>query len=115
MKIRLHLNIFIFIIIFILTRQIEIYGIIMIFSILHELGHIITGLILGFKPDTLEIMPFGLSIQFCSDAKNYNKKIKNGTLLNLKKIVIATSGPLVNMIFTIFFMFYPILIYSKKY
>ena len=57
MKIRLHLKIFVFIAIFILTRQIKIYGILMLFAVIHELGHMLTGILLGFKPSSLEIMP----------------------------------------------------------
>ena len=98
MKIRLDLKIFVFICIFIITRQIEIYGIIMLFSILHELGHMIAGVFLGFKPESIKIMPFGLSISFESKCENYNKKIKKGTLLVLKEIIIAASGPLTNII-----------------
>ena len=92
MKIRLHLKIFIFIAIFIVTRQIEIYGVLMLFAILHELGHMLAGLILGFKPNSLEIMPLGLSIGFESKVENVNKKIKNGTMLTLKKIIIAKKS-----------------------
>ena len=103
MKIRLHLKIFIFIAIFIITRQIEIYGILMLFALLHELGHMLVGVILGFKPNSIEIMPFGLSIAFESEVDNYNKKIKNGTLLTLKKIIIAASGPITNCIFILLF------------
>ncbi len=107
MKIRLHLKIFIFIAIFIITRQIEIYGILMLFAFFHELGHMLAGLILGFKPNSLEIMPFGLAIGFESKVENVNKKIKNGTMLTLKKIIIAASGPLINLFFIIFFSIFP--------
>ena len=103
MKIRLHLKIFIFIAIFILTKQIEIYGILMLFAIFHELGHMLAGILLGFKPNSIEIMPVGLSIGFESKADNYNKKIKKGTLLTLKKIIIAASGPITNLIFIVLF------------
>lgn len=103
MKIRLHLKIFIFIAIFIVTRQIEIYGILMLFAFLHELGHMLAGILLGFKPNSIEIMPVGLSIGFKSKVDNYNKKIRKGTLLTLKKIIIALSGPLVNLIFIALF------------
>ena len=103
MKIRLHLKIFIFIAIFIVTRQIEIYGILMLFAFLHELGHMLAGILLGFKPNSIEIMPVGLSIGFESKLENYNKKIKNGTLMTLKKIIIAVSGPLINLIFIVLF------------
>lgn len=108
MKIRLHLKIFIFIAIFILTRQIKIYGIIMLFSVFHELGHMFFGILLGFKPKVLEIMPFGLCIEFDSKSENYNKKIKNGTLLTIKKMIIAISGPLTNLVFIIVFSIFPI-------
>ena len=103
MKIRLHLRIFIFIAIFILTRQIEIYGVLMLFAVFHELGHMLAGILLGFKPNSIEIMPVGLSIGFESKVDNYNKKIKNATLLTLKKIIIAVSGPITNLIFIVLF------------
>lgn len=48
MQIRLNLKIFIFIILFIVTRQIEIYGVLMLFAIVHELGHMIAGVLLRF-------------------------------------------------------------------
>ncbi len=35
----------------------EVYGVLMFFAILHELGHIIAGIFLGFRPNKLEIMP----------------------------------------------------------
>ena len=101
MKIRLHLKIFVFIAIFIVTRQIEIYGILMLFALFHEIGHMLAGILLGFKPNSLEIMPLGLSIGFESKLENYNRKIKKGTLLTLKKIIIAASGPLTNLLFII--------------
>lgn len=108
MKIKLHLKIFVFIAIFIVTRQIEIYGILMLFALFHELGHMLAGIILGFKPNSLEIMPLGLSIGFENKLENYNKKIKKGTLLTLKKIIIAISGPITNLIFIILFLIFPI-------
>lgn len=106
MKIRLNLKIFIFIAIFIVTRQIEIYASLMLFAIFHELGHMLSGILLGFKPNSIEIMPVGLSISFESKIENYNKKIKKGTLLTLKKIIIAASGPITNLIFILLFTFF---------
>ena len=108
MKIRLHLKIFVFIAIFIVTRQIGIYGILMLFALFHELGHMLAGILLGFKPNSLEIMPLGLSIGFESKLENYNRKIKKGTLLTLKKTIIAASGPLTNLLFIIVFLLFPI-------
>ena len=46
MRVRIDLKIFIFLALFYFTNQIKIYLIIMFFSIIHELGHIIMGLIL---------------------------------------------------------------------
>lgn len=53
-------------------------------------------------------MPFGLSIGFESKRENYNKKIKNGTKLTLKKLIIALAGPITNLIFVIIFLLFPI-------
>lgn len=108
MKIRLHLKIFIFIAIFILTRQIEIYGILMLFAILHELGHMLAGILLGFKPNSLEIMPLGVAISFESKVDFYNKKIKKASFLTLKKLIIAVSGPLTNLLFIFVFLMFNI-------
>lgn len=44
---------------------------------------------MGLKPKTLQIMPFGLSITF----ETYEEENAN-----LKKIIIASSGPIVNII-----------------
>lgn len=112
MKIKLYLKIFIFIIIFILTRQIDIYGILMSFALIHELGHMLAGILLGFKPKELEIMPMGLSVAFESAPKNYNKKIKKTNLLTIKKIVIAACGPLTNIIFIFIFSIFDIHIFN---
>ena len=55
MKIRIDLKIFIFLAIFYFTNQIKIYMIIMFFSFLHELGHIIAGIILKMKLEKILI------------------------------------------------------------
>lgn len=90
MRIKINLQIFIFIIVFILTKQIEIYTYLMIFAFIHELGHLFTGLFLGLKPETLKIMPFGISIIF----QTYRK----GKKIYLKKFLIALAGPSINVI-----------------
>ena len=85
MRLRIDLKIVIFLLLFYLTKQIEIYSMIMFFCIIHELGHILMGCILGLKPEKIEIMPFGLSVAFKLNTRDYNKKIKNANLLELKK------------------------------
>lgn len=108
MRIRIHLKIFIFVLIFLLTNQIKIYGILMLFALIHEMGHLITGILLGFKPTRLEIMPYGLSVGFEVKCEDYNKKIKKGNILVIKKLIIATAGPLTNLIITIIFLIFNI-------
>lgn len=98
MRLRIDLKIFIFAILFYFTKQIEIYALIMIFAIIHELGHLLAGLLMGMKPEKIEIMPFGVSISFKINIKEYNKKIKKGNVLEIKKIIIALAGPITNFI-----------------
>lgn len=98
MRFRIDLKIFLFIILFYITKQIEIYAVIMFFAILHEFGHLIAGVLLGMKPAKLEIMPYGVAVSFKLTTKDYNKKIKKGNQLVLKKILIALAGPITNVI-----------------
>lgn len=98
MRFKIDLKIFIFIMLFYFTKQIETYAMIMIFAIMHEFGHLIMGLILGMKPAKLEIKPYGISISFKLTPKDYNKKIKNGNLLEIKKIIVAIAGPVTNLL-----------------
>ena len=97
MKIKLNLNIFLFVILFIITNQIEIYTLVMIFALIHELAHLICGVLLGFETDTLRIMPLGFSIEFKIKVQDYNKKIMNSNMLSVKKILVAAAGPLSNL------------------
>ena len=90
MQIKINMQIFLFIIIFIITHQIEIYAWIMLFAFIHELGHIFAGLVLKLKPKALELMPLGVSITF--EVYEYKKLIK------IKKILIALAGPFTNLL-----------------
>ena len=98
MRFRIDLKIFIFLIIFYFTKQIEIYAMIMLFALIHELGHLLAGLLMGMKPEKIELMPFGVSISFKINVNEYNKKIKKGNLLEIKKIIVALAGPITNFI-----------------
>lgn len=103
MKIRIDLKIIIFLILFYLTNQIEIYLTILFFCIIHELGHLFTGLALKLKPENIEIMPYGLSVKLKTNPKDVNKKIGKGNILEVKKIIIALAGPIVSFILSIIF------------
>ena len=106
MQIKINLKVFLFLLIFLITRQIKIYALLMCLALIHELGHVMAGIILGFKPESISIIPTGFSVKFKNDCKNYNKKIKNAVpsltfefnLVALKKAIIAFAGPLVNLI-----------------
>ena len=107
MRLRIDLKIFIFLIVFYFTKQIEIYSIIMIFAIIHEMGHMLMGILLGLKPEKVEIMPFGVAVSFKVKSEDYNEKIKNARKIELKKIAIATAGPLTNLILILIFLYLP--------
>lgn len=96
MRFKIDLKIFIFLILFYFTKQMETYVVIMVFAIIHELGHLVAGLALGMIPESIKLMPYGLSISFKLIPKDYNKKIGTGNLLEIKKIIVATAGPLTN-------------------
>lgn len=98
MRFRIDLKIFIFLILFYFTKQIELYAMIMIFALIHEFGHLLAGVIMGMKPEKIEVMPFGVSISFKINVDEYNEKIKNGNVLEIKKIIVALAGPITNFI-----------------
>ncbi|MCI8518848.1 MAG: hypothetical protein HFJ51_01660 [Clostridia bacterium] len=62
MQIKLDLKIFIFVLFFFVTKQLEMYIYLMIFALFHELGHIVCGLLLGLRLEKLQIMP----VRICS-------------------------------------------------
>lgn len=74
MQIKIELKIFLFILLFFLTKQIETYGLLMAFALLHELGHLVCGVCLKLKPKTLKIMPLGISLTFEDNSLQTNQK-----------------------------------------
>lgn len=116
MNIKLNLYVFLFIILFIITNQIEIYALIMVFALIHELAHLICGILLDFKASTLKIKPLGFAIEFNTKIEDYNKRILKSNILSIKKIIIALAGPLANIIIAIFGIIYKLdnnIIYSN--
>lgn len=87
-----------FFIIFYLSKQIEIYLVIMFFAFIHELTHLLAGILLKMKVKRISIMPLGFSVEFAVLEENYNKKILKSNILEIKRIVIAIAGPLINLI-----------------
>lgn len=98
MQIKIDFKIFIIILIFLITRNIGIYAILMFFALIHELGHLLCGLLLGFKPASISIIPFGFKLGFKVKCDDYNIKVKKGSKLTVKKILIALAGPVTNAV-----------------
>ena len=101
MKIKINLNIFLFLILFIITKQIELYALTMLFSLIHEIGHLLMGIVLNYQVDSFKIIPLGFSIEFKTKIEEYNKKILKTRKIVLSRILIAISGPIMNLIIII--------------
>ena len=106
MRFRIDLKIFLFAILFFLTRQIQIYATIMCFAVIHEVGHLYAGLLLGMKAEKMELMPYGLSISFKTNFEDYNKKIRKANMLEIKKIMVALAGPFVNLLIVVIISYF---------
>lgn len=98
MKIRIDLKILIFFAIFYFSGQLGTYLWILLFCFLHEMGHLIMGLILGFKPEKIEVMPLG----FCMKLK---ENIEEKERTRQQKILIALAGPIMNLLIIIMIIF----------
>ena len=94
MRIKINIQIFAIIIILILTKQIEIYAWLMLFALIHEIAHMITGIVLKLRPRMLKIEPFGIGIMF----EGFKNTEKN-------KILIALAGPMTNVLIAVLFSF----------
>ena len=105
MKVRIDLKILFFLALFYFTKQIKIYVLVLGFAFLHELAHMIVGLLLGFKPQSIEIMPFGFSLNLVPKEEDVETKIKKSNLVELKYIYVAIAGPLFNLIIATVFSY----------
>lgn len=88
--------------------KIELYILLMIFAFLHELGHLLAGLLLGFKPKNIKVNPLGFHITFKTKIENCNRNLENKLYRNkahLNKIVIFLAGPTVNFFFMLLCLF----------
>lgn len=108
MVFRIDLKIFIFLILFYFTRQIKLYCIILIFAMLHEFGHLLAGMLLRMKVDKITLMPMGLSINFKFGIDDYNKKVLNSNRLEVKRLIIASAGPLINILIIVIANFFKV-------
>lgn len=107
MKIKVDLKIFLFLVVFYLTKQIKIYSLLMIFALIHEFGHILAGLFLGMKIKKIEIMALGVRVSFQKNLEEYYKEEINKKI-EKNKLIIAVSGPITNIFTAILFIIFPI-------
>jgi stage IV sporulation protein FB len=94
MKIEINLKIILMIIVFFLLKSVDTYVIFLIFVFLHELAHLIVGVLIGGKPKSITCMPLGFSLEFYSYGKSKT----------FYKILFYLIGPLVNFIFAFIFL-----------
>ena len=113
MKIRIDLKILFFLALFYFTKQIKIYLLVLGFAFLHELAHMLISLILGFKPRSMEIMPFGFSLNLTPKKNDFKTKIKKSNLVELKYIYVAIAGPLLNLIIATVFSYISLKVNSE--
>ena len=88
MKIEINLKIIIALIFFFMFDNVNMYLIFLLFITIHEIAHLVVGLIIGGIPKKMTISIFGVSMEFYSYKKN---KI-------LYKIMFFLIGPLTNII-----------------
>ena len=88
MKIEINLKIFFLFILLFLSDNINTYLIFLFFILIHELAHLIVGILIGGKPQKMTISMFGISIEFYSYGKSKT----------ISKLFFFFIGPLVNII-----------------
>ncbi len=96
MEFKIDIKIFLVLFLFLIFKQLEMYILFMIFVIIHEFFHLLTGIILGYKIKSLKIEILGISLGFYENINEYD---------NIKKILILMMGPISNIIIALIFDF----------
>lgn len=100
MKLRIDLKIIAVILIFLFTRQLKTYCIIMFFCFLHELGHIITAKLFKMRIEKIEILPCGFSASFFSyNSSGFSKSF------SMQELLVALAGPIVSLMLALSFQY----------
>ena len=103
MKIKIDFKVFLLAFCYLITKNIRVFSILLFFILIHELIHLISGVILGLKSKKITFTIAGFSIEFEErNVKNYLIKSKR-RLKN--KIIIDMSAPIVNLFLGIIFAF----------
>ena len=103
MKIKIDFKVFLLIFCYLITNKIRSFSILFVFILIHELAHLLTGILLGLKPKKISFTVAGFSIEFEErNIKNYLLKSKRRIKNN---IIIDLGGPAINLIFALVFFF----------
>lgn len=101
MRVKIDLMIGLFLILFAFTSQLDIYLVLMIFALIHELGHLCAGIILGYRPKEIKINPLGFKMELEEkDESNIGTKEAS-----IKRAIIAIAGPMTNLIIIFIIIF----------
>lgn len=100
MKIEINLKIVFAILLFLMIKNLNTYLIFFVFILIHEIAHLIVGIVLGGKPKKMIISMFGVSLEFYSYVK---AKI-------FYKIIFYAIGPAINIIIALLLSY----IYTEK-
>lgn len=95
MKIEINLKIVFAIVLFFIFNNLNMYIIFLFFVIIHEMCHLIVGLIIGGKANKMYITPFGVSLEM----------YLYGKTKHLNKIIFYLSGPIINIILGFIFFY----------
>ena len=104
MQIKIDWRILTFVLFFFIIKTSKIYLLFLIFVIIHEIAHMIIGIILDFEPISMEVTPFGCKMNFKEKINIHNKKILKGTIKSIKSIVVALAGPISNIFIIVVFL-----------
>lgn len=105
MKVRIDLLLIVILLVIVYLNKLNIYILILLFTLTHELAHMIVAVALGYKIEKLNFSIVGLSIKLNNKIDGYNKKVLKGNKNNIEKTLIALAGPLFNIITIILLIF----------
>ena len=103
MKIEINLKIILVFILFLILNNVDTYIIFLIFVLMHEIAHLVVGVLIGGKPRKMNLNPLGVSLEFYSYGK------RNG----IYKILFFLAGPLLNLVIALMFLYIGNENYSK--
>ena len=88
MKIEINLKIILALIFYFILDNINIYLIFLVFTLIHEIAHLLVGIAIGGIPKRMTISIFGVSLEFYSYGKNKA----------IHRILFFAIGPIINLI-----------------